>query len=88
MCNTPARAWKQSFCNRANPDELCVTIAVANFLNFRYLGPQHRVAYVASCGVIWNTFISLLNKFKDDEAAAAATEATEDAPKGLRELVN
>jgi hypothetical protein len=31
----------------------------ANFLNFRFLGPQHRVAYVASCGAIWNTYISV-----------------------------
>lgn len=31
----------------------------ANFLNFRFLGPQHRVAYVASCGAVWNTYISV-----------------------------
>ena len=42
---------------------------VANFVNFRFLGPQHRVAYVASCGVMWNTFISLLNSHLDNEAA-------------------
>ena len=39
---------------------------IANFLNFRYLSPQHRVAYVASCGAVWNTFISMLNKHKND----------------------
>ena len=31
----------------------------ANFVNFRFLGPQHRVAYVASCGAVWNTYISV-----------------------------
>ena len=35
---------------------------IANFLNFKYLGPQYRVAYVASCGAVWNTFISMLNQ--------------------------
>ena len=35
---------------------------IANFLNFRFLGPQYRVAYVASCGAVWNTFISMLNQ--------------------------
>lgn len=36
-------------------------------MNFRFLGPQHRVAYVATCGAVWNTFISWLNKKKDLE---------------------
>lgn len=35
---------------------------IANVLNFRFIGPQYRVAYVASCGAIWNTFISILNQ--------------------------
>eukprot|EP01052_Picozoa_sp_SAG31_P048261 SAG31_NODE_10020_length_1194_cov_1.830137_3_plen_74_part_00 len=55
---------------------------VANFVNFRFLGPQHRVAYVASCGVMWNTFISLLNSNLDAQAAdseeAEATQALTD----------
>lgn len=38
---------------------------VANLINFRFLGPQHRVAYVATCGAVWNTFISWMNKEKD-----------------------
>ena len=48
---------------------------VANFLNFRYLPPQHRVAYVASCGAVWNTFISLLNKHKDQQTAEIGDDA-------------
>ena len=40
---------------------------VANFLNFRFLGPQHRVAYVAACGAMWNTYISWMNKRKDEQ---------------------
>lgn len=35
---------------------------IANFINFRFLSPQHRVAYVATCGGLWNTFISYINK--------------------------
>eukprot|EP00747_Dinoflagellata_sp_TGD_P221893 gnl/TRDRNA2_/TRDRNA2_93668_c0_seq1.p1 gnl/TRDRNA2_/TRDRNA2_93668_c0~~gnl/TRDRNA2_/TRDRNA2_93668_c0_seq1.p1 ORF type:complete len:193 (-),score=14.28 gnl/TRDRNA2_/TRDRNA2_93668_c0_seq1:378-956(-) len=47
----------------------------ANFVNFRFLGPQHRVAYVASCGAMWNTYISLLNKYKDEQQQAGLASA-------------
>jgi hypothetical protein len=34
---------------------------VANTVNFLFVGPRHRVAYVAMCGGAWNTYISVLN---------------------------
>jgi protein Mpv17 len=40
---------------------------VANTLNFRFVGPDYRVAYVAACGAVWNTYISWMNKRKDSE---------------------
>eukprot|EP00656_Telonema_subtile_P056803 TRINITY_DN9175_c0_g1_i1.p1 TRINITY_DN9175_c0_g1~~TRINITY_DN9175_c0_g1_i1.p1 ORF type:complete len:221 (-),score=39.89 TRINITY_DN9175_c0_g1_i1:111-773(-) len=33
----------------------------ANLVNFVFLRPQHRVAYVAGCGAMWNTYVSWLN---------------------------
>ena len=46
---------------------------VANFINFRFVPPQHRVAYVASCGAMWNTFISMLNKARSRGEGAGPT---------------
>jgi protein Mpv17 len=40
---------------------------IANFINFRFLGPEHRVAYVAACGAIWNTYISWLNHRREEQ---------------------
>jgi protein Mpv17 len=50
---------------------------VANCINFRFLGPQHRVAYVASCGAVWNTYISLLNQYKDEQAVYEDAQANQ-----------
>lgn len=44
---------------------------IANFLNFRFLGPQHRVAYVAACGALWNTYISWMNQKREEQLLAA-----------------
>ena len=36
----------------------------ANMINFRYVAPHQRILYVSSAGMIWNTFISLVNARK------------------------
>ena len=39
----------------------CVFWPVANAIGFRYFASTSRVAYLASTGVLWNTFISYTN---------------------------
>eukprot|EP00937_MAST-01D_sp_MAST-1D-sp2_P006077 g6077.t1 len=49
---------------------------IANFCNFKFLAPHQRVAYVASCGAMWNTFISMLNKAKEEEKEEYSEESS------------
>jgi hypothetical protein len=37
---------------------------VANIANFMYIAPTHRVHYVTTAGVLWNTILSYINSAK------------------------
>jgi protein Mpv17 len=49
----------------------------ANMLNFMFVPPSGRVAYVNAAGLIWNAYLSLVNSAQKqaEEAVAAPAKA-------------